>query len=146
MLSLSLSAPPARLLVPRAAGIGAAPSLGWWPSASPPARPADSQPRAAARAREGCGTALMFAGRFHLSGVSPQRDLGLRGVFFADAFLRHRCQASARRRAQCSVCWQADVLPAEENQLGYLMSRTHLRAIADANTDCAVEPALTSAV
>lgn len=33
---------------------------------------------------------------------------------------------------------------AEENQLGYLMSKTHLRPIGDANAACAVKPALTS--
>lgn len=53
------------------------------------------------------------------------------------------CSAEPRR-SWFSMCWQADVLPAEENKLGYLMNKTHLRPIADANTDCAVELALTS--
>lgn len=47
-------------------------------------------------------------------------------------------------QSQFSMHWQADVLPAEENKLGYLMNKTHLRPIADANTNCAVELALTS--
>ena len=53
------------------------------------------------------------------------------------------CSAEPRR-SRFSMCWQADVLPAEENKLGYLMNKIHLRPIADANTACAVELALTS--
>ncbi|XP_035757267.1 dephospho-CoA kinase domain-containing protein isoform X5 [Egretta garzetta] len=108
---------------------------------------------------EGCGAELMPAGCFDLLGVSPQRDLGPRGlgcfgVFLVFFFLQMlSCSTDARclpgcsaepRRSRFSGCWQADVLPAEKNKLGYLMNKTHLRPIADANTNCAVELALTS--
>lgn len=43
---------------------------------------------------------------------------------------------------QCVL--HADVLPTTETKLGYLMNRTQLRPITDADTSCAIELALTS--
>lgn len=66
---------------------------------------------------------------------------------------RGSCSTAARwlrgcgaepRRSGLGARWQPDALSAEENERGYLMNKTHLRPIADANAGCAAELSLTS--